>query len=113
MLSVTGMTTGQILSKLEDAYGSCAFAEKALHFTDAEKETLLRVIMQEKRLPDFTGVEKVSYMDGCKVYFTGGGFVCCRFSGTEPVLRLMAEGGTAAESQGFIGTFMQFIRQVI
>ena len=110
MLSVTGLTTGQILKQLEEKYGSCVFAEEALLFSDAEKEKLVDIIMQQKRLPELDGVEKVSYMDGCKVYFADGSFICCRFSGTEPVLRLMAEADSAAQAQGYIGAFMHFIR---
>ena len=48
--------------------------------------------MKDKLLPGFDfPVEKVSYMDGCKVYFQNGGWVIARFSGTEPLLRIFSE----------------------
>ena len=36
--------------------------------------------------------------DGIKVYFKDGGWVLARFSGTEPLLRLVAEMGAQAEA---------------
>ena len=44
-------------------------------------------------------VERVLWEDGCKVYFTGGGWVTIRFSGTEPLLRVFAEMSTGDEAQ--------------
>ena len=51
-------------------------------------------------LPDFThDVERVSWEDGCKVYFACGGWVTIRFSGTEPLLRVFAEMPTGDEAR--------------
>ena len=51
-------------------------------------------------LPAFAhDVERVSWEDGCKVYFTGGGWVTIRFSGTEPLLRVFAEMSTGDEAR--------------
>ena len=41
----------------------------------------------------------VSREDGCKVYFQDGSWVICRFSGTEPLLRMAAEGGSMEEAE--------------
>ena len=52
------------------------------------------MIMTEKRLPEFDRkVERISWMDGCKVYLDGG-WVIVRFSGTEPRVRIFAEAET-------------------
>ena len=51
---------------------------------------------KERKLPDFgKPAEKVSYLDGCKVYFRDG-WVILRFSGTEPRIRIFAEAPTTA-----------------
>ena len=51
-------------------------------------------------LPDLPyEIEKVSYMDGCKVYFKNGGWVIVRFSGTEPVLRVFCEMDSLEKAQ--------------
>ena len=65
----------------------------------------------EKKLPDFNeAVEKVSYMDGCKVYFDDGSFVICRFSGTEPLLRIFAEDASAESAKALIAEMKAFIQ---
>lgn len=48
--------------------------------------------MEDKLLPEMNlRIEKVSYLDGCKVYFENGGWIIARFSGTEPLLRIFCE----------------------
>ena len=55
--------------------------------------------MIEKKLPDMSfAIERVSYIDGSKVYFKNGGWIICRFSGTEPLLRIFCEMPTLDEA---------------
>jgi phosphomannomutase len=62
--------------------------------------------MIEKRLPKFDAeVVRVGYEDGCKVYFSDGSFVICRFSGTEPLLRIFAEASNAEIAKAYIRAF--------
>jgi phosphomannomutase len=62
------------------------------HMTNERKEELKHLLFEEKQLPEFDmEIDKVSYLDGCKVYFKNGGWIICRFSGTEPVLRIFSE----------------------
>ena len=66
--------------------------------------------MVEKKLPDFGyKIERVNYEDGCKVYFADGGFVICRFSGTEPLLRIFAESSTKETAAKYIADFKAFL----
>lgn len=113
MLSATGMTTGQILDKLHAEYGNPVFLEEAFTFEEAEKARIARIILEDKRLPELDNVEKVTYTDGCKVYFNEGGFITCRFSGTEPLLRLMAEGADEKETQGHIDAFKALVESIL
>lgn len=113
MLSVTEMTASQILDTIHARYGETVFLEDTLRFEDADKARIVEKIMDEKRLPEFEQVEKTSYLDGVKVYFQNGDFVTCRFSGTEPLLRLMAEARTEAAAWGYIAAFKQLIGQIL
>ena len=64
--------------------------------------------MKDKLLPDFERkVEKVSYMDGCKVYLEGG-WVIVRFSGTEPRVRIFAEAETEKEAKRLVKQMADF-----
>ena len=53
----------------------------------------MEVLYEKRKLPDLADyqVDRVSYMDGCKVYFKNNGWVIARFSGTEPLLRIFCE----------------------
>ena len=71
-------------------------------------EDILRKIMTEKQLPVYDRkVEKVSYMDGCKVYLDGG-WVIVRFSGTEPRVRIFAEAETEEEAKRLVKQMADF-----
>ena len=68
------------------------------------------IIFEEKKIPCFgKPVTRVSYEDGCKVYFADNSFVICRFSGTEPLLRIFAEASDAATAKGYIEAFRDFL----
>ena len=54
-------------------------------------------------------VERVGYEDGCKVYFQNGDFVLCRFSGTEPLLRIFAESHDAQTAEKYVAAFRAFL----
>ena len=66
--------------------------------------------MVDKKLPEFSAkVVRVNYEDGCKVYFENGDFVICRFSGTEPLLRIFAESNNKQTAQSYIDAFRNFL----
>ncbi len=76
--------------------------------TEQKKQELRHQVMEEKRLPDFgREVERVSYLDGCKVYFREG-WVILRFSGTEPRVRIFAEGKDREEAETLVGQMASF-----
>ena len=61
-------------------------------------------------MPEFgTAVDHISREDGCKVYFKDGSWVICRFSGTEPLLRMAAEAETKEKAEGYINTWKKFL----
>ena len=41
--------------------------------------------------------------------FTDDSYVICRFSGTEPLLRIMAEAETEAEARSYLKVFRDFV----
>ena len=103
MRAVTGKTISQLYREIVERYGELHYEEIAITMTDSKKKALQEQVFVLKRLPDFREpVERVDYSDGCKVYFADGSWVICRFSGTEPVLRLAAEGNTASQAKQYI-----------
>lgn len=92
MMCVIGKPLNMILKEIKDTYGHCEMSEFDCHFSQEKKDQLNELLFTEKKLPDFgIEIDKVSYEDGCKVYFKNGGWIICRFSGTEPLIRIFCE----------------------
>lgn len=99
MVAVSGKKLSELYADVVARYGQLEMTERAYNFTPARREELQHRVFVEHDLPDFgVEVEKVSWTDGCKVYFSNGGWVTIRFSGTEPVLRVFAEMTTIEEA---------------
>ena len=54
-------------------------------------------------------IDKISYLDGCKVYFKNGGWIIARFSGTEPLLRIFCEMGDPKDAVRMCESFEEFL----
>jgi phosphomannomutase len=77
--------------------------ESNVSFCADDKPALQKRIMEDHALPDFgASPARTSYLDGCKVYFPDDSFVVCRFSGTEPLLRIFAEAHSKVRALGYI-----------
>ncbi len=103
MLSVLGRSASELIDSLRERYGKYVLVEANLRFPAEDRAAINRAVMEREHYPDF-GVElvRVNREDGCKLYFADGSFVICRFSGTEPLLRIFAEAGEAAVAQRYI-----------
>ena len=110
MIAVTGKKISQIARDIEEEYGSIYMEERDYKFTPERKEEIQRTLMVDKALPNIDEpVEKVSYMDGCKIYFKNGGWIIARFSGTEPLLRIFCEMPEAYQSVRMCEIFEEFL----
>ena len=110
MVAKTGRSLSQLWQEIEQQYGRCEMAERDYRFSQAKKAEIYTQLLEDKLLPTFAHeVERVSYQDGCKVYFTDGSWVICRFSGTEPLLRMAAEAETDEKAQSYIQTWKAFL----
>ena len=108
MLCVTGQSMSRLVRTLYDRFGEAHMAEYDWALTEARKEDIRQKIMEERQLPAFPmAVQKVSYLDGCKVYLAGG-WVILRFSGTEPRVRIFAEADTIHHAKTLVGIMADF-----
>ena len=109
MLSVTGKKLSELVRELYAKYGEMRMAEHDWALTQKTKEDIQRLVMKEKKLPAFDEpIQKISDMDGRKVYFEHG-WVIVRFSGTEPRVRIFAEGRTNEEAQELVRRMAEFV----
>lgn len=110
MVSVIGKTPAQIADDLEEMFGHYVMLEDNLRFSPDQKEAVVGKLITQQQLPVFEQtIKHVGYEDGCKVYFEDGSFVSCRFSGTEPLLRIFAEARDANTAACYIDTFRDFL----
>ena len=110
MVCAIGKTPTEFWRELAEKYGYYEMVECNLSFTQSEKERVERLIMTDKQLPEFKkSVSRVSYEDGCKVYFEDEAFLICRFSGTEPLLRIFAEADNSQAATDMINVMRRFI----
>lgn len=111
MLSVIGKPLNEILKDIHQKYGSFCMDEFDCHMTGERKQELSQLIFEKKQLPALPwNIDKISYMDGCKVYFKNGGWIICRFSGTEPVLRIFSEMSCLEDASQVINIFREFLK---
>ncbi|HHV32816.1 phosphoglucomutase/phosphomannomutase family protein [Caproiciproducens sp. LBM24188] len=110
MMATTGRSLSELYAEITDRYGSYETDESDYRFSQEDKERITGILLKDKLLPEFPyAIEKVSYMDGCKVYFQNGGWIIARFSGTEPLLRIFCEMPTLEAAQDARNAFCEFL----
>ena len=111
MLAVTGRSLSDLWREIEDAYGTFDMSERDYRFSQAKKDEIYRTLFTDKLVPDFgLEIDRVSYLDGCKVYFKNGGWIIARFSGTEPLLRIFCEMDNMKSAQKTTRVLEKFLQ---
>lgn len=110
MIAITGRKISEIYKDIEAECGSIFMEERDYKFSQERKIEINNILMVEKKMPDLPyEIEKVSYMDGCKVYFKNGGWVIGRFSGTEPLIRIFCEMPDKKDAYNVCNIFEKFL----
>lgn len=110
MICKTGMYPSQMMRQITERFGRYIMKESNLAFPAESKAALTKKIMENRVLPDFGQKPvKLSYLDGCKVYFADDSFVVCRFSGTEPLLRIFAEAHSEGKAMEYISAWRSML----
>ena len=110
MIATTGRKLSEIYKDITDQFGAFEMEERDYKFSNSETERIHKTLMVDKLLPEFPcEVEKVSYADGCKVYFKNGGWIIGRFSGTEPLIRIFCEMDDLREARRYVELMEDFL----
>lgn len=110
MEAKTGKKLSEIYREVTDRFGEVHMVDADFTMTHDRKQKLMQLLFEQKALPEFPfDIDHVSYMDGCKIYFKNGGWVICRFSGTEPLLRTCAEMPEEANAQTCVSIWREFL----
>lgn len=111
MIAVTGKRLSELAREIQEQCGSFYMEECSCRFDPDRKEEMVKLLFQDKLLPEFPiPIQRISYLDGCKVYFQNGGWIIARFSGTEPLLRIFCEMNNAQEARKYIKLFRDFLK---
>ena len=106
MLAVTGKSVSELYREITDRYGKFFYEDAAFTMKPARKLELQKLLFEELEVPDFgKPVDRISREDGCKVYFADGSWIICRFSGTEPLLRMAAEATSRGQALEYLHTW--------
>lgn len=110
MIAVTGKRLSELMDEIREEYGEIYMEERDYKFTPERKAEIHKILMEDKLLPKLPyAIDKVSYLDGCKVYFRDGGWIIARFSGTEPLLRIFCERESREEAVGLCKIFEDYL----
>lgn len=111
MIAVTGKKLSELAQEIREQCGSLYMEECSCRFDPDCREEMVKLLFEDKLLPAFDiPIERISYLDGCKVYFRNGGWIIARFSGTEPLLRIFCEMENAQETGKYIKLFRDFLK---
>lgn len=110
MIAVTGKKLSEIYGEIQEECGAIFMEERDYKFNQEKKERIQGLLIGEKKLPELPyEIDKVSYLDGSKVYFKNGGWVIGRFSGTEPLLRIFCEMPEPEMAKQVCGIYEAFL----
>ena len=99
---MTEKSISEIYREITDEVGSLVYREADFRMTPARKAELQKLLFEEKLTPRLEHVIRVNREDGVKLYFEDGSWVICRFSGTEPLLRMAAEAESGERAEDYI-----------
>lgn len=103
MLAVTGKSISELYKEITDQHGDPVYCDTDFRMTPAYKEKLQKQMFEDLLLPEFSEKPvRVSREDGVKAHFADGSWVICRFSGTEPLLRMAAEAEDREKALGYM-----------
>ncbi|HOK15534.1 MAG TPA: phosphoglucomutase/phosphomannomutase family protein [Defluviitoga tunisiensis] len=114
MICNTNKLIGDLRKELHLKFGTLYYEEFNIPLTHEDKSILTKILFHEKKLPSFKFiVDKISYLDGVKIYFQNDGWAVFRFSGTEPLLRLSTEMPSKKEALSVISSMHTYIKKII
>ena len=110
MVAITGKKLSVIMDDIRKECGAIYMEERDYRFNNKKKAEIQGILMVDKQIPSLPyEIERVSYMDGSKVYFKNGGWVIARFSGTEPLLRIYCEMPDIESAKEICNIYEEFL----
>ena len=109
MLGITQKPLSALVKDLEDRYGKFYFIEKNFAFSQDKKLEVQKKLSENLNLHFENPIKEINDFDGIKFYFEEGGWISCRFSGTEPLLRIFAESQDESFIENSVNTLVHML----
>jgi phosphomannomutase/CTP:molybdopterin cytidylyltransferase MocA len=111
MLARTGQKISQLRERVYALTGRLYEAEESIPATPEMRIAVPRRLREapSDRVAQYP-VERISHIDGTKLYLENDNWALLRFSGTEPVLRLAVEADSPEKAGELIGWLRQFVK---
>lgn len=98
-MTETGKTLKQLIQEVYEVVGAFVYERNDLTLENSKKEQIIKTAVDN----DYTKFGKYTFnrretIDGVKYHLDNGGWVMLRASGTEPLLRIYAEGNSKEET---------------
>lgn len=98
-MTQSGKTLKELIQEVYQIVGSFVYERHDLTIENAKKEAIIKQAQENRytRFGKYT-FNRIETLDGVKYHLDNGGWVMLRASGTEPLLRIYAEGNSKEET---------------
>ena len=110
MIAVSGKKLSEIYRDITEECGQIFMEERSYSFAPSRRQELEQKMGNPDAFPALPfETESVGYPDGCKIRLKNGGWISCRFSGTEPLLRIFCEMPRREDAVLLCGIFADYL----
>lgn len=109
-MNQTGKTLKALIQEVYDVVGPFVYERNDLHLENSKKDSIIQKA-QANGFPAFGKYtfNRIETIDGVKYHLDNGGWMMLRASGTEPLLRIYAEGNSREETLDILEDVRQTI----
>ncbi len=109
-MTKSGKTLKQLCEEVYEVVGRFAYERNDMHIENEKKEAIIKNA-QENRYSKFGKYtfNSIETIDGVKYHLDNGGWILLRASGTEPLLRIYAEGNSKEEALDILDDVLKTI----
>ncbi len=109
-MTQTGKMLSELIAEVYEVVGPFVYERADLTIPNEQKEAIIKKATEGGYAGfDTYGYSRTENIDGMKYHLDNGGWVMLRASGTEPLLRIYAEGGSSEETLDILAKVKQVL----
>lgn len=109
-MTQSGKTLKQLCEEIYEVVGRFVYERNDMHIENEKKEAIIKNAQNNKyaKFGKYT-FNRIETIDGVKYHLDNGGWILLRASGTEPLLRVYAEGNSKEEALDILNDVLKTI----